>query len=142
MEAGFITAALGPGAIAPQVPPVPPATPAPGDVETFQSHLQSGSAAPVAMETPEVAVMADPEDGSGKTLGEAILAGLQGISRDYHVGLEKLQVHLDGFGEKPMNVTGMMQLQVDLMTLTMQQDLTAKIADRTSQGLQTLFRNQ
>ena len=41
-----------------------------------------------------------------------------------------------------MSMEEMMQLQFDLMQMNLEQELTGKIADKTSQGVQTLFKNQ
>jgi type III secretion system YscI/HrpB-like protein len=35
-----------------------------------------------------------------------------------------------------------MKLQYDLMQMNLEQELTSKTADKTTQGVQTLFKNQ
>ena len=115
-----------------------PAAPARGDVERFDVLLQR---APGTEAFPAAELALDTGVAT-QTMGEAIISGLQKMGQQYQAGWEQMQTHLDRFGDQPINIAGMMQVQVDLMMVTMQQDLTAKIADRTSQGLQTLFRNQ
>ncbi len=43
---------------------------------------------------------------------------------------------------KPMEIRDLFNLQFELMQFTFQQDLTAKVADKLSVGVQTLFQNQ
>ena len=45
-------------------------------------------------------------------------------------------------GGKELSMQQALGIQYELMQVGLQQELTAKLADKTSSGVQTLFRNQ
>ena len=53
-----------------------------------------------------------------------------------------LLTKMENMKDKPLSVQDTMRLQYELMQLNMQQELTTKVADKTTQGVQTLFKNQ
>lgn len=75
-------------------------------------------------------------------LGDALVDGLHRLeaTRDSHV--RQVNDLVAGLGDHPMSVADGMRLQVALLQMTLHQDITTKAADKTSQGVQTLFRNQ
>ena len=79
---------------------------------------------------------------SNPSLGDTILSGIDSMRSSYHEKVQAINSEVSGVGTAEMKMEDAVRLQVDLMQLHMQQDLTAKIADKSSQGLQTLFRNQ
>lgn len=86
---------------------------------------------------------ADPTAASGvkPSLGDAILNGIEKLKTHHDVRAERIeQTLIDSGGELTMEE--MMKLQFEVMQLGIEQDITTKMADKTSTGVQTLFRNQ
>ena len=75
------------------------------------------------------------------TLGEAILNGLEKMKCSHDTRCERIEQQLTGTEEKAMSVQDCVKLQFEVMQMSMEQELTGKIADKTSQGVQTLFKN-
>lgn len=96
------------------------------DVQTTQSNLEIGQ----------------QEMHVGKpTLGDAILNGIEKLKSNHDVRAERIEKAIvDSKGELTME--DMMKLQFEVMQLGIEQDITTKMADKTSSGVQTLFRNQ
>lgn len=75
-------------------------------------------------------------------LGESILGGLEKLGARYGESMANVRTSLAEMAAGPASFSSMMKFQVDVMQMSLQQDLTAKIVDRASQGVQTLFKNQ
>ncbi len=76
------------------------------------------------------------------TLGDAILDGLEQMKHSHDTRAASIEEQFAASGAEPMSVQDCMKLQFEVMQLSLEQDMTGKIADKTSQGVQTLFRNQ
>jgi len=117
----------------------PVAQPAAADVTRFEGLLESGAATgATAPSTPPPALPV--ERGSG--LGDLVLAGIDRMSSAYQQRVDAVNSTLASSGPEGLSSGEMMQLQFELTQMTLMQDLTAKVADKTSQGMQTLFKNQ
>ena len=95
-----------------------------------------------AIQPPAESAAVQPVTNGLENLGEVILQGMDRLrtTRDNHV--EKVNALLESTGEKPMTFHDGIRLQFELMQLGLQQEVTTKAVDKTSQGVQTLFRNQ
>ena len=82
-----------------------------------------------------------PEVQGANSLGDAILEGLKRVAESQDVQIDKIN-ELVGDGDKTLTPTELMQLQFEILHLTLQEELTSKVADKTDQGVQTLFKNQ
>jgi type III secretion system YscI/HrpB-like protein len=77
-----------------------------------------------------------------RTLGDAIVDGLGQIQDNRQTALMRMTDLLRGKEGIGLSFQDTVRLQYELTMMTIQQDLTTKIADKISQGVQTLFRNQ
>jgi len=78
-----------------------------------------------------------------QSIGKVLLDMVQEVRESQAGHMDHIQSAVGAPEEgKPMEMRDLFNLQFELMQLTLQQDLTAKVADRLSQGVQTLFRNQ
>lgn len=77
-----------------------------------------------------------------QTLGDAILNGIEQMRTRHDVRMDKIQEKLLETQGAELTVQDAMALQFEVMQLGIEQDLTTKVADKTSQGVQTLFHNQ
>jgi len=75
------------------------------------------------------------------SLGEALLDGLDRLKVGHDNRMKAVSDSLTEMNEAPMSVGAAMKLQFEMMQMSIEHDLTAKVADKTSQGVQTLFRN-
>lgn len=85
------------------------------------------------------------EDGSVEakpTIGDAILEGVEKMKSSYDARVEEIQTRIVGKDGKELSVEDAMKLQFEIMQMGLEQDLTGKVADKTSQGVQTMFRPQ
>lgn len=109
----------------------------PADPQAVGNVQAAGNAnlAASAQATPPVA----PADG---TLGDAILNGLEQMRTRHDVRMERIEAQLLDKQGADLTVQDAMALQFEVMQLGIEQELTTKVADKTSQGVQTLFHNQ
>lgn len=84
---------------------------------------------------------ADPKAGP-RALGEALVDGIMSVKNDYDNRFARIAESLAANKDKDLTMTQALQIQYELMQVGLSQELTAKMADKTSSGVQTLFRNQ
>src|SRR5262245_3701009 len=77
-----------------------------------------------------------------RTIGDVILEGLTRFKSGHDVRADRVAESLEAMKDKPLDMQQAMTLQYEIMQMTLEQDLTSKIADKSSQGVQSLFRNQ
>jgi Type III secretion basal body protein I, YscI, HrpB, PscI len=80
--------------------------------------------------------------GSMDRLGDEILRSVDQAHRAYEQNLDRINQEIGKSGEAPMSVSRLMQIQFDVMKFGLDQDLTTKIADKTTQGFETVLKNQ
>ena len=78
------------------------------------------------------------------TLGDAILNGLENMKTSHDVRSERIEAQMEKSlaKGKDLSVQDCVKMQYEVMQMGLEQELTGKIADKTSQGVQTLFKNQ
>ncbi len=116
------------------------------DVAKFEQAMQPRTDAqppPSGVQpTAQVESAAAPTAPAHTTLGENILDGIGRMGENYQAQVDKVQARLESTADTTMSVQDAVKLQFDLMQLNLQQDLASKVSDKTSQGVQTLFKNQ
>ena len=116
------------------------------DVTKFEQAMQPRTDAqppPTAVgPTTQVEAIVAPTAPTHTTLGENILDGIGRMGENYQAQVDKVQTQLENTADTTMSVQDAVKLQFDLMQLNLQQDLASKVSDKTSQGVQTLFKNQ
>lgn len=76
------------------------------------------------------------------SIGDAILDGLEKMKSSHDARSERIEHQLTDPSGKELSVQECIKLQFEVMQMSMEQELTGKVADKTSQGVQTLFKNQ
>ena len=79
---------------------------------------------------------------STQSLGGAFMEGIEEIKTSLEARADRITEQLTALAGNPMSLQDAMRMQYELMQMNMQQELTSKMADKTSQGVQMLFRNQ
>ena len=75
------------------------------------------------------------------SLGDAILDGVEKMKSNHDARVDAIEQQLaEADGE--MSVQDCLKLQFEVMQMSIEQEVTGKIADKSSQGVQTLFKNQ
>jgi type III secretion system YscI/HrpB-like protein len=114
------------------------------DVSRFEEAMQSAQAD--ATETVNASQSSQPVDGPPQvddpSLGDAILDGIERMKLERDQSVERINDRLASADGQPLSIEDTMKLQFELMQLNIQQDLTTKVADKSSQGVQQLFKNQ
>jgi hypothetical protein len=77
-----------------------------------------------------------------RNIGDTILDGLERVGDDYRQRLAQLNLTLDSRDGPALGTATLITLQSQVISLSIQQDLVTRIADRVNQGIQTLFKNQ
>lgn len=110
----------------------------PEEVERFEAALLQPES---ANDTVEIHALQEivPQEPLGRVLMDAL--DYVGNRQAEHVSTIASITEPGASGE-PFGLRDLFSLQFELMQLSLQQDLTAKVADKLSQGVQTLFRNQ
>jgi type III secretion system YscI/HrpB-like protein len=113
------------------------------DVTRFENALggQSSGPSPPGADAPaDISGSAKVEGSQG--LGDAILNGMERAKSSHTGRVNSINKLLEKTGAEPMSVQDTMRLQFELMQLNIEQEITPKTADKSSQGVQTLFKNQ
>ncbi|MCA8998284.1 MAG: hypothetical protein KDA80_14895 [Planctomycetaceae bacterium] len=125
-----------------QSAPQPDATPAiDGEAQAEFEAAMNGQKADRAdaKSGPDAVSETQPSDMS---LGDAILQGLEQAKASHDQHMDRIAAELSVDGDQEMTVQDALRLQFEVMQLQLEQEVAAKVADKTSQGVQTLFRNQ
>lgn len=114
------------------------------DEAAFQDAMNGVDSAEGAADAQQVSEAAESDACSKdhKCLGDAILDGLEQIKGSHDAHMERIQTQLQSTGGENLTIQDAMRLQFEVMQMGIEQDLTVKMADKGSQGLQTMFRNQ
>ena len=107
----------------------------------FEQAMQSEGVEKVPEEAVEQSAQTTAA-GQPETMGDTILKGLQDLKVNHDVKMESIQNQLQIAGTEDLSFKDAMRLQMDVMQLTMQEDLATKVADKASQGVQQMFKNQ
>lgn len=76
------------------------------------------------------------------TLGDAILDGIEKMKSSHDERAARIEQQLTETKDHDLSVQECVKLQFEVMQMGLEQELTGKIADKSSQGVQTLFKNQ
>jgi len=119
-----------------------PDTPESNDVNRFDQAMK-----PAAEGRVDGVREAQPAqvEAAGKTqnVGDAILQGLEKMRGAYDAHHAKIaEVFQSAEGADGIKPAELLRLQYELMQLNLQTDVTTKATDKSSQGVQTLFKNQ
>lgn len=108
------------------------------DVAKFETAMTE----PVS-QVPSIEIRSAEAIAPQQSIGKVLLEMVQQVRESQAGHMDRIQAATGAPDQaKPMEMSDLFSLQFELMQLTLQQDLTAKVADRLSQGVQTLFRNQ
>lgn len=115
----------------------------PTDVERFDSALQKQNVDPAntIQNTPEIA-RSELNQQSSPQVGEKILENMQRVQEGHNARVENINSLLGGEDSQPLSIKEGMRLQYEVMQLNLQEEITTKVSDKSSQGVQTLFKNQ
>ena len=108
---------------------------APG--EAGPAEAQHGVLHPEGVEGPALNVGPD-----GRSLGDALVDGIVQVKHDYDASFARINEAMKSTEGREISMAQALNIQYELMQVGLQQELTAKLADKTSSGVQTLFRNQ
>jgi hypothetical protein len=125
-----------------------------GDQQRFEEALARPNlepGVPAESAAPDQAITAaqptDPADmasstGSMDRLGDEILRSVDQAHRAYEQNLDRINQEIGKSGKDPMSLGQLMHLQFDVIKFGLDQDLTTKIADKTTQGIETVLKDQ
>lgn len=117
----------------------------PGEVAVnkFQEAMNGGAVDNIN-QTQNVNEVSQPDniEPTEKTMGDSLLEGMEKSRTSYEDRLHNINEIINKTSGETMTPQEMMKMQFELMELNLQQDLTSKVADKSSQGVQTLFKNQ
>jgi len=111
---------------------------------TAQANMSSGSD-PIGLRYDQTLIGGvHTSINNAPSLGDAILDGLQKTSQNYQSIRTQLTQQIQTIAQKPESLTSLtgLELQTKLITLNMHLDIASKVANKISQGIQTLFKNQ
>lgn len=83
-----------------------------------------------------------PDTNNIKTLGDAVLGGLDSLRQQRDVAYQKVADLAKASQDKGLSAEQMVVLQYEVFAMNTYQDLFARTGDKINQGVQTLFRNQ
>jgi len=89
----------------------------------------------------------DPADmpsptGAPDRLGDEILKSVDQAHLAYERNLDRINHEVGKPGADPMSIGRLAQLQFDVIKFGLAQDLTTKMADKATQGVETVLKNQ
>lgn len=101
-----------------------------------QAEVQSGLLQPSAVDG------ATPTSLGPRSLGDALVDGIITVKNDYDARFAKINASMAANKGEEISMQQALEIQYELMQVGLSQELTAKMADKVSSGVQTLFRNQ
>ena len=131
--------------------------PAQADVDVFQKAMQGGSgpdgtglggaytSLSGAVRDPSLVGVRGVPPKDEARLGDAILEGLRKASDGYDSQVNRIKVDISNVKGNPDDYSSpvkLLKLQYDLMQFGLHTQVASKIANKVSQGIQTLFKNQ
>jgi type III secretion system YscI/HrpB-like protein len=75
------------------------------------------------------------------TLGDQILSNMQDVNQDYQNQVKAIDSATEA-SDVGMNPGDLLKMEYEVSEMTVEQQVTSKIADSASQGVQQLFKNQ
>lgn len=78
----------------------------------------------------------------GRSLGDALVDGIMQVKNEYDGRFRRINEMMEASKGEEISMQQALAIQYELMQVGLSQELTAKMADKTSSGVQTLFRNQ
>lgn len=110
--------------------------------ETADQGLDAGLQQPPVSDLQKSDLSARLPTETSNTLGDSILDGLGKMRSEQDANVQQINQLVGEAKDGPLTVQDTMELQFRLMQLSLHQDLTAKVADKSSQGVQNLMKNQ
>ncbi len=120
------------------------------DVETFKQAMQEGGGQQQQTQqtstvegTQRVQEKGEIQPTEGvKNSGEKILDNLSNMNKSFKESLQKIHNILDKDGMQVISTRDMMKVQMELYTMQFKQEMTSKIATKSTQNLDSLLKNQ
>ncbi len=111
------------------------------DVAQFERAMgtQQADAVDPSAETPQVEEARSAKEAAP---GDQILQGIEKIRESHEAHVNNINEILESKGNEPLSVQEALTLQYELIQLNFQQELTSKGADKSSQAVQSVLRNQ
>jgi hypothetical protein len=78
----------------------------------------------------------------GQSIGDALVDGIIHVKNEYDGSFRRINELMAATKGEEISMQQALAIQYELMQVGLSQELTAKMADKTSSGVQTLFRNQ
>ncbi|CAN7500693.1 hypothetical protein ASF11_24735 [Acidovorax sp. Leaf76] len=129
-------------------PAVATAVPDASATARFAALMQAPPAAPTAMDSVAASMAAQPAAGSTaaavkgpSSVGDRILAGMQGVSSDFQSAWKSVSASLDA-NSQSMGMQDLLKLQLQLVQVSVQYDLVGKAVSRSTQNFDQLVRIQ
>ncbi|VBB42659.1 hypothetical protein TRIP_B200799 [uncultured Desulfatiglans sp.] len=115
-----------------------------GDVSGFEKAVITDSESLIG--SADAATISWPEASSSpqraKGLGDVILRSIEDMSAAHRERIHRIQDTVDQEAAPALSPSELIRLQVEILQLTIEQELAGKVVDKCGQGVQTLFRNQ
>ncbi|WDD96615.1 MULTISPECIES: type III secretion system inner rod subunit SctI [Thalassomonas] len=120
-----------------------PALPPPGDVARMEAAMNNGQQqhqykVNEVMELEEMSSKPSPDE-QGSNIGDKVLDGLEKIKNVHEAEVESINVSL---ATPDLDVQSLLGLQLKLSRLSLQQDMIAKTASKSTQNLDSLLKTQ
>ena len=80
--------------------------------------------------------------GCTRSIGDALVDGIIQVKNEYDGSFRRINAMMEASKGEEISMQQALAIQYELMQVGLSQELTAKMADKTSSGVQTLFRNQ
>ncbi|WDE09423.1 type III secretion system inner rod subunit SctI [Thalassomonas haliotis] len=117
----------------------PPAVPPPGDVVRMEAAMNNGQQRVNEIMPLEEMNSKPLSDEQGSNIGDKVLDGLEKIKNVHEAEVEGINLSL---ASPDLDVQTLMGLQMKLSRLSLQQDLIAKTASKSTQNLDSLLKTQ
>jgi hypothetical protein len=112
----------------------------PADIQAFEAAMQEVK----AVDLPPIEMEAPRPIRHEVSISDVISEAVSSLRSDQAGRIDRINEITLSPSEQtgPMNMKELFSLQYEMIQLSLHQDFTAKVADKLSQGAQTLFRNQ
>ena len=111
------------------------------DSSSDTKEAVGGTTAPAASSSVPSSGEANQPTGKPATIGDEILDNIQNVNQDYQNQVKAINSAAEA-SEGGMNPGDLLKMEYEVSEMTVEQEVTSKIGDSASQGVQQLFKNQ
>jgi len=112
------------------------------DIDRFRNAVSADSPEQAGMKPPAAESGAVQPAGQGPGLGDRILKGMESMKNSQDRRVSEINTSLETTANGELSTRDLMRLQLNLVRLGEEREITSKVVGKSSENIQTLMKNQ